>query len=89
MNKSKNLEGYRDLAKNIRKRVLEVIYKTKSPHIGSSFSPIEILVSLYFKVLRVFPENPFNPERDKFILSKGYKLSIIIIVDTCNGMNMG
>lgn len=66
------LERYKILAKKIRRRTLEIIYKTKSPHIGSSLSIVEILVALYFKILRIDISNPENPERDKFILSKGH-----------------
>ena len=66
------LEAFILLSKKIRKSILNLIYNTKSPHIGPSFSVVEILVSLYFKTLRVFPENPFNPDRDRFILSKGH-----------------
>ncbi len=68
----KGLDHYHLLSKKVRRSILDIIYKTKSPHIGSSFSSVEILVSLYFKVLSVSPENPFNPNRDRFILSKGH-----------------
>ena len=66
------MEHYYLLSKKIRRSILDIIYKTKSPHIGSSFSSVEILVSLYFKVLTASPEDPFNPNRDRFILSKGH-----------------
>lgn len=52
-----------DLAKKVRKHILEMIYRVKGPHIGGSLSCVEILIALYFKVL--LPE-------DKFILSKGH-----------------
>jgi len=63
---------YEELSKEVRKDVLEMIYKTKSPHIGGSFSMVEILVALYFEILSVDPKNPKNQNRDKFILSKGH-----------------
>ena len=71
-NKKNTLENYLFLSKKVRRSILYIIYKTKSPHIGSSFSTVEILVSLYFKVLSVSPEGPFDPNRDRFILSKGH-----------------
>lgn len=49
-----------------------MIYKTKGPHIGSSFSCVEILVSLYFNFLHIPPGNACDPERDRFIFSKGH-----------------
>lgn len=58
--------------KKIRRIVLNLIYKTKSPHIGSCFSSVEILQNLYFQVMNVSPDNPLNNERDRFILSKGH-----------------
>lgn len=61
-----------DLSKKVRKNILKLIHKTKSPHIGSSLSCVEILVSLFFKALQVSPEKPDNPDRDRFILSKGH-----------------
>lgn len=49
-----------------------MIYRTKSPHIGGSFSMIELLTVLYFKILRVDPKNPGDLDRDRFLLSKGH-----------------
>jgi len=53
----------KEIAKKIRKRVIELLYKHKAAHLGSCMSCIEILVALYFKIMR--------PE-DKFLLSKGW-----------------
>ncbi|MDD8020928.1 MAG: transketolase [Acidobacteriota bacterium] len=63
---------YDSLSRKIRKKTLQLIYRTKSPHIGSSFSIVELLIALYFKVLNIDPINPFYPNRDRFILSKGH-----------------
>ena len=68
------------LPNKIRRTVLDLIYRTKSPHIGSSFSCVEILISLYFRVLSVSPDDPLNPERDRFILSKGHACSALYAV---------
>ncbi len=67
-----DLKGYQNIAKEVRKQILDIIYQTRSPHIGSCFSMVEILVALYFRILSVFPENANNPNRDRFILSKGH-----------------
>lgn len=66
------ISHYVNIARNVRKTILEINYKTQSPHIGPSFSIVEILVALYFKVLNTSPENPTYPDRDRFILSKGH-----------------
>ena len=56
-------------AKEIRRTVVEMIYKAKSGHIGGSLSSVDILVTLYYRILRVDPKRPDWPDRDRFILS--------------------
>ena len=72
MNENEEIYKLEGLAKKIRKDILELIYQTKSPHIGSCFSMVELLVALYFKILRINPKNPQDPNRDRFLLSKGH-----------------
>lgn len=67
-----NFKEYEEIAKKIRREVLDIIYRTKTPHIGCSFSIVDILVALYFKILKISPQNPVDPNRDRFILSKGH-----------------
>lgn len=63
----------RALAKRIRLDVLRMTNRGGSPHIGSAFSIADILAVLYGGgVLRVRPEDPKWPGRDRFILSKGH-----------------
>lgn len=61
----------------IRKKVLQMHTKAKASHIGSSFSCVEILTTLYFEILKIFPGNPAHPYRDRFILSKGHAASAL------------
>jgi len=59
-------------AKWVRKTVLEMAVKAGAGHIAPSFSCAEILTVLYYgDILRVDPEDPNWPKRDRFILSKG------------------
>jgi len=67
-----DLKTYQEIAKKARKTILEMIYRTKGPHIGCSFSMVELLTALYFKILKVDAKNPANPDRDRFLLSKGH-----------------
>jgi len=62
----------RTLAAAIRRRNLQMVYTAKLGHIGGDFSATDILVTLYFAVLNVDPRRPDDPERDRFILSKGH-----------------
>jgi transketolase len=60
------------LARQVRRDVLELCYRAKTGHIGSSFSATDLLVALYFDFLRVNPARPEDPGRDRFIMSKGH-----------------
>ncbi|MFW6338024.1 MAG: transketolase [Alkalispirochaetaceae bacterium] len=71
------LDQLRDRAREIRLAVLEMVYTAQSGHIGGSFSAAEILAALYFKFLRVRPEEPKWPDRDRFILSKGHACPVL------------
>lgn len=68
----KEINEYRKIAKEIRRDILNMIYRAKAPHIGSSFSIVEILVALYFKCLSISPDRAQDENRDIFILSKGH-----------------
>ena len=60
------------LATSIRRRDLAMIHRAGIGHIGGDFSAIDILVTLYFAVLRIDPQHPDAADRDRFILSKGH-----------------
>ena len=51
---------------------LEMVYSAASGHIGGSFSAMDALTVLYQEVMRVDPANPSDPDRDRFVLSKGH-----------------
>jgi transketolase len=69
---SKKVDKLRALASAVRRRDLEMVYRARLGHIGGDFSATDILVTLYFGVLRIDPKRPDDPERDRFILSKGH-----------------
>jgi len=69
-----------EIARNIRRKVLEMIYRSSGAHIGSSLSCVDILTFLYFRVLKIDAENPLNPDRDRFILSKGHAAAALYAV---------
>lgn len=62
----------RVLAWLIRRHGLEMTHLSRGSHIGAIFSLAEIMAVLYSRVLRVRPDEPDWPERDRFILSKGH-----------------
>jgi len=73
----KILKDLKNICLNVRKKVLLMHTKANASHIGSCFSCIEILVSLYFLILKIFSKNPKHPLRDRFILSKGHAASAL------------
>jgi len=79
------LTDYISISKKVRQSILDMIYKSRSPHIGPSFSIVEILVTLYFKFLNISPGDTLNPDRDRFILSKGHACPALYAVLTERG----
>ncbi|MBQ9252829.1 MAG: transketolase [Clostridia bacterium] len=65
------------LAWLIRRNGLEMTHLSRGSHIGSIFSVAEIIAVLYSGVLRLRPEEPKWPERDRLILSKGHAGSAV------------
>ncbi len=59
-------------AYKIRRHVLEAVYSAQSGHPGGSLSIAEILSVLYFHEMNIDPKNPKDPNRDRFVLSKGH-----------------
>jgi transketolase len=59
-------------AARIRQKIIKMICGYGKGHTAAALSWVEIATSLFFGVLRVDPENPKNPERDRFLLSKGH-----------------
>ena len=51
---------------------LDAVHTAASGHIGGSLSAMDILTTLYFNVMHVDPANPQDPDRDRFVLSKGH-----------------
>ena len=62
----------KEKAKELRGVIFESICKGGGGHIPASLSITEILTVLYYKVLKVDPKDAKNPDRDRFILSKGH-----------------
>src|SRR5882724_1276758 len=65
------------IAKRMRREIIEMIGAAKSGHPGGSLSAVELVVTLYFDVMRHDPSNPKWPDRDRFILSKGHAAPVL------------
>ncbi len=69
--------NYSQISGEIRRRVLKMIYRSNGAHIGSSLSCVDILTVLYFKILKIDPNNSLAEERDRFLLSKGHAVAAL------------
>ena len=68
----KELEVLKKNANEIRKSIITMVSEAKSGHPGGSLSIADILSVLYFQEMKIDPKNPKDPNRDRFILSKGH-----------------
>jgi len=66
----------RDRAREIRRHVVRMAYESQSGHVGGGLSARDILACLYFDLLRLRPDEPGWPARDRFILSKGHAAAV-------------
>lgn len=70
----------KEKAREARQRILSMVYRANSGHVGGSLSSVEIVVALYYRLMRHDPQNPKWPARDRFILSKGHCTPVIYAV---------
>ena len=69
---TRTLEELQLIARRVRRHIIEMTGAAGSGHPGGSLSVVEILVTLFFGVMRHDPRNPHWEDRDRFILSKGH-----------------
>jgi transketolase len=66
------LDRLREMARRIRVEVVRSVYHARAGHLGGPLSAADLLAALYFRELRIRPDEPGWPDRDRFILSKGH-----------------
>lgn len=69
-----------DICKRIRLTLCQVSQQTKTPHLGSCLSSVELMTALYWNELNIYPENPNHHKRDYFGLSKGHAASLLYTI---------
>ncbi len=60
------------IGREARRLIVRAIFTAQGGHLGGPLSAVEILTALYFGVMRIDPAQPHDPDRDRFILSKGH-----------------
>lgn len=68
-----------------RKRLIEVVYRAKAGHIGGDLSCLNVLTALYFDVMNVDPARLNDPDRDRFVLSKGHCVEALYVTLEARG----
>ncbi|MCA9070518.1 MAG: transketolase [Planctomycetaceae bacterium] len=73
-----SLDELKEKARTIRKHIINITTEAGSGHPSSSLTATEVVTALYFGgYLRLDPDNPTDPERDRFVLSKGHAVPVL------------
>ena len=67
-----DIAGLEQRANELRKHVIDMIWKAQSGHPGGSLSVADFVTACYFRYMNVDPANPRWEDRDRFVLSKGH-----------------
>ncbi len=60
------------IANEVRKDIVTAVHAAKAGHPGGSLSSADLYTYLYFEEMNIDPKNPKDPDRDRFVLSKGH-----------------
>ncbi len=72
-----DLEALNAMSLQLRRDVVEMVYRTKDGHPSPSFSVADIITALYFEVMNIDPSKPDMSDRDRFVLSKGHSCPVL------------
>jgi transketolase len=67
-----DLDKLENLADEFRWVITDTICRAGSGHLGGALSLVEVIITLYFRVMNIRPDEPGWPDRDRFVLSKGH-----------------
>lgn len=79
------MENLKALSFDLRKHVIDMIVEGKGGHIGGDMSVLDILAELYFEQMNISPETMDDPERDRFVMSKGHSVEALYAVLAAKG----
>lgn len=71
------LADLKDQARQLRRHIIAMVTEAKSGHPGGSLSAADIVTVLYFSQMNINPENPKDPDRDRFVLCKGHAAPVL------------
>lgn len=73
----KNKQELIKISNQIRKDIVQMLTESASGHPGGSLSAADIVTTLFFNELNIDPKNPKDPNRDRFVLSKGHAAPLL------------
>ena len=82
----KSIKDLEKVAARIRSRLVNMSYDSRASHLGSALSCVDILVVLYWNILKLNSRNINLPDRDRFILSKGHAIAALYAVLAARGL---
>ena len=77
---AKSLDELKSISKEIRKDIVKMLTESASGHPGGSLSATDIMTVLFFKEMNLDPNNEKDPNRDRFVLSKGHAAPVLYSV---------
>lgn len=66
-----------EVARRLRVHAVKMVHRAQASHLGSCLSMADLIASLYWGGLRINPQHPADPDRDRFILSKGHAAALL------------
>jgi len=75
-----NVNDTIEILKQLRVQIMNMSSATGAAHLGSALSCVDMIASLYYNILDIDPKNPNDPDRDRFILSKGHAATALYSV---------
>jgi transketolase len=79
------MDELKSITQTMRRDIIAMAWRSKTAHIGSALGIVEILAALFFRILKIRPEEPEWPGRDRFILSKGHAAAALYAVLAARG----
>lgn len=75
-----DVDTLKKIARDVRKDIINMSLHAKSAHMGGALSCVEILVALYFSIMKINPEDPEWQDRDRLIFSKAHDAKALYAV---------
>lgn len=74
------MDNLREKTYELRQKILDIVMAGRGGHIGGDMSVVDILATLYLRIMNVSPQNQDSPDRDRFVMSKGHSVEALYAV---------